>query len=95
MKRSATSPASCRIAVKVTPNAKVDEIKGFAGDVLLVRIKAPPVDGKANTALVRLIAEQLGVPRGSVTVERGTSARTKLIGIVGISREVALARLGR
>jgi uncharacterized protein YggU (UPF0235/DUF167 family) len=50
MKRSAQPSASCRIAVRVTPNAKVDELRGFADDVLLVRLKAPPVDGKANAA---------------------------------------------
>lgn len=93
MKRPASKSPSCRIAVKVTPNARSDELRGFADDVLLVRLKAPPVDGKANDALVRLIAEKLGVPRGAVTVARGATSRTKLLGIEGISREVAIARL--
>jgi len=94
MKPKTTPSPSCRIAVKVTPNAKVDELRVFVGDVLLVRLKAPPVDGKANEALVRLIAERLGVPRGAVSVERGATARTKLLGIGGVSREDAIARLG-
>lgn len=95
MKRPAQTKVSCRIAVKVTPNARADEIRGFTGDVLVVRLKAPPVDGKANDALVRLIAEALGLPRAAVSVDRGATARTKLLAIEGISREDAIARLSR
>jgi uncharacterized protein len=85
---------SCRIAVKVTPNARADEIRGIAGDdVLQVRLKAPPVDGKANEALVRVVAERLGVPRALVSLDHGATARRKLLRIDGMSREDVIARL--
>jgi uncharacterized protein (TIGR00251 family) len=93
MKRPAPAKSFCRIAVKVTPNAHADEIRGFSGDVLVVRIKAQPVDGKANDALVRLVAETLGLPRAAVSLNHGATARMKLIAIDGISREDAVRRL--
>ena len=84
---------TCRIAVKATPNARADEIRGFAGDVLLVRLKAPPVDGKANEALVRLVAERLGLPRAAVSLARGASSRNKLLDIAGLDRATVVAHL--
>lgn len=79
--------------MKVVPNAQADEVRGFSGELLQVRLKAPPVDGKANEALVRFIAETLGVPRSAVSVVRGATSRQKLIGVAGLDRETAIARL--
>jgi hypothetical protein len=93
MKRPAQTKLYCRIAVKVTPNARADEIRGFSGDLLVVRIKAQPVDGKANDALVRLVADALGLPRAAVSVDHGATARKKLLALDGISREDAMSRL--
>ncbi|HUG12267.1 MAG TPA: DUF167 domain-containing protein [Opitutaceae bacterium] len=93
MKQPAQTKLSCKISVKVTPNARADEIRGFTGDVLVVRIKAQPVDGKANDALVRVVAEALGLPRAAVSLDHGATARKKLLAIEGISREDAMARL--
>jgi uncharacterized protein (TIGR00251 family) len=86
---------SCKIAVKVTPNARADELRGFSGDTLLVRLNAPPVDGKANAALVRFVATCLDLPRSAVSIARGATGRNKLIEIAGLSREDAVARLAR
>lgn len=95
MSRPATTAPSCRIAVKATPNARADEIRGVVGDVLQVRLKAPPVDGKANEALVRFIAERLGLPRTAVSLAHGATGRNKLLEISGIARDEAIARLSR
>ena len=95
MKPGQAQPASCRIAVKVTPNARTTELRGVVGDVLHVRLNAPPVDGKANDALVRFIAERAGVPRPAVSVVRGQTSRNKLLAFAGITREALLARLAR
>lgn len=62
-------------------------------EALLVRVTAPPVDGKANAALCRLLADQLGVPRTAVAVVRGSSARDKLVRVDGIETSIALRRL--
>lgn len=79
--------------MNVTPNARADGIRGLAGDVLLVRLKAPPVDGKANEALVRFISERLGLPRAAVSLAHGATGRSKLLAVSGLTRAEALARL--
>ncbi len=72
-----------RIAVRVQPRASRDEIAGERNGAFLVRVKAPPVDGRANAAVCRLVAKRLGVPPSRVRVVRGESARDKLLEIEG------------
>jgi uncharacterized protein YggU (UPF0235/DUF167 family) len=72
--------ASGRIAVRVTPGASRDEVKIEGGTVHL-RVTAPPADGAANEAVLRLLAVALGRPARDLTLLRGATARIKLIGI--------------
>lgn len=72
-----------RVAVHVQPRASRSEIVGVHGTALKVRLEAPPVDGAANEALVTLLAERLGVPRRSVRVVAGATARAKTVEIDG------------
>ncbi len=83
-----------RIRVRLTPKASRDEIVGWQDGLLRVRVCAPPVDGKANDALVRLLAKALGVPKSAVGVVSGAKSREKLIGVGGIDSDEAAARLG-
>ena len=76
-----------KVAVRLTPRARVDEIVGERDGVLLVRVRAAPVDGRANAALCRLIAKRLGVPARGVTVVHGSRSRDKVIHVDGIDRE--------
>jgi uncharacterized protein len=80
----------CR--VRVSPNASANQITGIAGDMLGVRLTAPPVEGKANQALVRFLAEKLDVPRSAVKVVKGHTAREKTVLIAGIEAD-ALRKL--
>jgi len=82
-----------RIAVRVTPRAASDRIVGWAGDELRVRVTAPPVDGRANAAFVRLLAEALGLSAGRVRVVAGATARRKLIEIQGLGAAELRSRL--
>jgi len=71
-----------QLAVRVTPNAKKSEFAGWTADekgrpVLLVKLHAPPVDGKANSELIRFLAEAFDCPKGQITLLRGTSSRQK------------------
>jgi len=59
-----------------------------------VRLTAPPVDGAANEALVRFLAEQLDVPRSAVRLDAGATGRSKLVTVEGIDVETAARRLG-
>jgi hypothetical protein len=73
-----------RVAVKLQPRGRRDELLGFADDVLRARVSAPPVDGKANKALCRLIADRVGVAPSRVTVVRGAKSREKLVEVRGV-----------
>ena len=70
-----------RIQVKVKPNARSSALEESGDGTWLARIKAPPVDGKANLELVKLIARHFGLPRSRVTIKSGASGRMKLIHI--------------
>lgn len=69
------------IQIKVKPNAKASELEQLEDGTWMARIKAPPVDGKANAALIELIAEHFGVRKGAVAIKSGAGARLKLIQI--------------
>ena len=58
------------------------------GETLRVRVTAPPVDGRANEALIRLLAAVLDVPRGDVRLVGGQTSREKVVAIDGLSEEV-------
>jgi len=78
--------------IRVTPRASANAIGGERDGVLLVRVTAPPVEGKANDAVVELLAKALRTPPGTVRVVRGASARTKRISVPR-DAEAALDRL--
>lgn len=82
------------LAVRVAPRSGREEVAGFAEGVLRVRLTAPPVEGKANEALVRFLAKALGLPRGRVEIAVGEHGRSKLLRIHGVSREEIFRRLG-
>ena len=87
-----------RLAVKLTPGASADRIDGWDVDaggrpVLKIRVRARPVEGEANEALVKLVARALGVPKSAVSVQRGGQSRTKMIEVVGLSDEDIRGRL--
>lgn len=73
-----------RLSVRLVPRASRDEISGFEGETLRVRVTAPPVEGRANQALVRLLAKRLGVARGAVRVVAGQTSRQKVLAIDGL-----------
>ena len=67
--------------VKVKPNSKVQKIEEEADGSLTVRLKSPPVDGKANEELIKLLAEKFDVPKSHITIKSGLSSRQKLVEI--------------
>lgn len=85
---------SFRLNVRVTPRAGCDDVTGFRDGMLLVRLKAPPVEGSANEALVAFLARQLALPKRAITLIRGHRSRTKQVAIEGLAPQEALRRLG-
>ena len=69
------------IQVKVKPNARSSTLEQLADGTWLARLKAPPVDGKANAELIALVARQFGQPKSRVSISRGTSGRLKRVTI--------------
>jgi uncharacterized protein (TIGR00251 family) len=67
--------------VKVKPNSKQQAIKEEADGSLTVHLKSPPVDGKANEELIKLLAEKFEIPKARITIKSGSSSRQKLIDI--------------
>jgi len=70
-----------RISVKVIPRAHRDEVVEMLGDVLKVRLRAPPVDGAANEALIKLLSEHFSVKKSRVRIISGQTARLKIVEI--------------
>lgn len=71
------------LTVHVQPGAKRSEVVGTHGDALKVRLAAPPIDGRANTALIDLVAQRLGLARSAVDLKSGHSARRKVLHVSG------------
>lgn len=84
-----------RLAVHVTPRAGRDEVVGWRGDELQVRVTAPPEGGKANVAVVETLARALGVAKRDVRVVRGQTSRHKHVEIDGIAESRACEVLGQ
>ncbi len=86
------SPTDVRFAVRLTPRAAVDRVDGVVDGVLRARVGAPAVEGAANNALIRLIAEELGVPRSDVRIVAGATSRQKLVVVDAADAEAIVAR---
>lgn len=71
------------LTLHIQPGAKKTEVAGPHGDALKIRLAAPPVDGKANEALIRFVADTLGLPRSAVELKSGHTARRKVLEIRG------------
>ncbi|HUA11795.1 MAG TPA: DUF167 domain-containing protein [Solirubrobacteraceae bacterium] len=81
--------------MRLTPRAGRDAIDGVRDGVVLARVAAPAHDGRANEALRRLLARQLGVSAGAVTLVRGARSREKLVEVAGLDEAAVSARIAR
>jgi uncharacterized protein len=82
------------ITVRLQPRARRDEVVGERDGVIVIRVTAPPVDGKANAALCRLIAKRVGVAPSRVEIVRGHTAREKVIRVEGVADDALRTALG-
>lgn len=80
-----------RFEVHVSPRASRDAIGGLHDGALKIAITAPPVDGEANAAIVKLLAKRLGVAKRDVVIARGETGRRKTIEVLGVSAEAVRA----
>jgi uncharacterized protein len=80
--------------VRLQPRARRDEVVGEREGAVVIRVTAPPVDGRANDALCRLVAKAAGVAPSRVTVVRGHAARDKVLEVESVEPRRLRAALG-
>ncbi|HSX21741.1 MAG TPA: DUF167 domain-containing protein [Gaiellaceae bacterium] len=85
--------ASTRLRLRVSPGARRAGIVGRHGDGWKVRVTAPPEDGRANEAVLRLVAETLALPQNAVTLVSGQGGREKILDVAGIEPAQVARRL--
>lgn len=88
-------PLSTTLDIRVQPRASRDEIVGWRGGALVVRLTAPPVEGRANEALRKLLAKRLRIAPSRVEVVRGAASRDKVVRFSGLSQAELERALGR
>lgn len=87
MLRIVATATGVRLAIRVQPRASANEVAGVHGDALRIRLTAPPVEGAANEALVDFLARSLGIGRRAVTIVAGSSSRSKIVELTGITED--------
>jgi uncharacterized protein YggU (UPF0235/DUF167 family) len=81
-----------RFAVRLTPRSASERVDGVVDGVLRAHVGAPAVEGAANTALIRLIADELGIARRAVRIVAGATSRQKLLVVEGVDEGTIVAR---
>ena len=84
---------STRLRLRVSPGARRTELVGRHGDAWKVRVSAPPEDGRANDAVLKLLAERVGLPRRAVSIVSGHSGREKVVKMDGLAPAESERRL--
>ncbi len=84
MTQSGQTGGGAALTVRVVPRASSDGVAGVSGDAVRIRLRAPPVDGKANEALVRFLAARLGVKARDIAIVAGDRDRSKRVVVRGL-----------
>ncbi len=82
-----------RLQIKVVPGASHDAIEGWMGESLKIRIRARPERGRANTAVIALLAATVEVPRSAVVIRSGHTSRHKIVDFENVALSELMARL--
>ncbi|MFA5343950.1 MAG: DUF167 domain-containing protein [Kiritimatiellia bacterium] len=82
------------LSVHACPRAAHDAVQGLHGDAVKIRLRSPPVDGKANDALIAFLGRILDVPARDLVIVAGHSSRHKRVAIAGATEAAVRARLG-
>ena len=82
------------LRLRVQPRSSHDEVAGFYGDAVRVRLTAPPTDGAANEALIRFLSDRLTLSRSLVRLDSGHTSRSKVITLIGAKLNQVVAGLG-
>jgi len=83
------------LSLRVQPRASRNAVVGWTGDTLNIRLTAPPVEGAANAACLKFLADLLDLPQSHIEILKGARSRDKVVQIAGLTRDEVRARLGR
>ncbi len=84
----------CTLDLKIVPNAPRNEVAGWLGEALKIKVHAPALEGRANDELCEFLADKLKLPRRAVTLLRGEKSRQKTVRLDGLTLAEAKQRLG-
>jgi uncharacterized protein (TIGR00251 family) len=87
------TPDGCTLALRVHPGAKRNAITGVHDGALKISLTTPPVDGRANDAVIAFLAERLRLPRARIALVSGMASRSKTVRITGLSADEVRIRL--
>lgn len=82
-----------KLIVQVQPNASDNKVVSFKDGVLHLRIAAPPVKGKANHELIKLLSDILRIRKGNLTISKGITSKRKLIAITGLTQNQVMEQI--
>jgi uncharacterized protein len=81
------------LQVRIKPNSRRPGIEIDAAGIVRAAVNAPPIDGKANEALIEMLSDALDVPKSHLSIIRGQTSKNKAVSVAGLTAEEALARL--
>lgn len=84
---------ACTIEIRLKPNAKRNSIDIGDDGVLHIRVNAPPIEGRANKALIELLSESLDVPKSCLSIKRGETSKNKVVAVIGMTKEESYRRI--
>jgi uncharacterized protein (TIGR00251 family) len=84
---------ACQLSVRIQPGARRSEVTRLVDGIWHIRVAAPPVEGRANLALVAFLAEKLDMPKSSLAIVRGLSSRNKKVEVTGLNETQVASRL--
>ncbi len=80
-------PGSCLVEIRLKPNSRQEKVETDGNGTLRVWVNAPPVEGRANAALIELLSETLHVPKSYVSIKRGLGSKSKVVEVIGLTQE--------
>jgi hypothetical protein len=84
---------SCTVCVRLKPNAKREKVETDEAGGLRVWVNAPPVEGRANAALIEILSETLDIPKSYLSIKRGLGSKNKVVEVVGMTKEEMFKRV--
>lgn len=86
-------PLSCTIEIRIKPNARREKVEVGENGILHAWVNAPPKEGKANAALIKVLSETLDIPKSYLSIKRGFTSKNKVVEVVGLTKEEVMKRV--